>query len=69
MNTQAAVWSSIVGFAVYGFVYAFKLFPTGETIIALPISGIVAIVVCLLTPPPPLEITELQASWHEGDSA
>ncbi len=69
MNTQAAVWSGIIGFAVYGFVYAFKLFPTGETIIALPISGIVAITVCLLTPPPPPEIAELQASWHEGDSA
>jgi sodium/proline symporter len=68
MNTQAAVWSGVVGFAVYGLVYAFKLFPTGETIIALPVSGIVAIAVCLLTPPPPQEIVEKQASWHEGDS-
>lgn len=69
MNTQGAVWSGIVGFAVYGFVYAFKLFPTGETIIALPISGIVAFAVCLMTQPPSQEIVELQASWHEGDSA
>ncbi|NLW67097.1 MAG: sodium:solute symporter family protein [Bacteriovoracaceae bacterium] len=68
MNTLAAVWSGIIGFAVYGLVYAFKLFPTGETIIALPISGIVAIAVCLLTPPPPPEIVGMQASWHEGDS-
>lgn len=67
MNRQGAVWGSVTGFAVYGFVYAYKIFPTGETIIALPIAGIVSIIVCLLTAAPPREIVEIQTSWHDMD--
>lgn len=68
MNTAGAVWGGIAGFVLYGLLYALKLFPTGETLISMPVSGIVAVVVCLMTKPPAEEIVEMQASWHEGDS-
>ena len=67
MNKHGAVWGGITGFLVYGFVYAYKVFPTGETIISLPIAGLVSIIVCLATQEPPKEIIEMQTSWHEGD--
>jgi Na+/proline symporter len=67
MNKYGAVWGGMVGFVVYGIIYALKLLPTGETIIALPISGVVSVIACLITEEPPLEIVEMQASWHEAD--
>jgi len=68
MNKHGAAWGAICGFVIYGLVYALKILPTGETLIALPISGIVSFTVCLMTSPPPESITKMQTSWHEGDS-